>query len=90
MLSPTQHDTRSSSPPNDHPPDPLFTGKDNTSFDLGRVLWAFLTVAMVGQEAVAVYRGQPFDPITFSTDSAAMLAGGAGALSLKRSTEPGT
>ena len=68
----------------------LFTGKDNTSYDLGRVLWAFLTVAMVGQEAFAVYRGHPFDPITFSSASAAMLAGGAGALSLKRKTEPGS
>jgi len=68
----------------------LFTGKDNTSYDLGRVLWAFLTVALVVQEAVAVYRGQPFDPITFSTASAAMLAGGAGALSLKAKTEPGS
>jgi hypothetical protein len=67
----------------------LFTGKDNTSYDLGRVLWAFLTIALVGHEAAAIYHGQPFNPITFATASAAMLAGGAGALSMKRKTEPG-
>jgi hypothetical protein len=68
----------------------LFTGKDNTSYDLGRVLWAFLTVALIAYQAYAISRGQPFEPITFSTAAGAILAGGAGALSLKHKTEPGS
>lgn len=68
----------------------LFTGKDNQSGDVGRVLWTFLTVALTALEAHAVYKGAPFDPISFSTGATAILAGGAGALGLKARTEPGS
>jgi hypothetical protein len=67
----------------------LFTGKDNTTGDLGRVLWAFFSVALAGHEALSVVHGQPFDPIAFATASAALMAGGGAALGLKAKTEPG-
>ena len=67
----------------------MFTGKDNKSGDVGRVLWTFLTVALTFLEAHSVYKGTPFDPIAFSTGATAILAGGAGALGLKARTEPG-
>lgn len=65
-----------------------FTGADNNSVDIGRVLWAFLTVIMAALEAWVVVRGQAFDALGFATASAAMLTAGGAALAFKKGTEP--
>lgn len=66
-----------------------FTGKDNTSGDLGRVLWAFFALALVGQQIWAGAHGQPFDPMTAAAAYGAFLASGGAALRIKAPTEPG-
>ena len=67
----------------------LFTGKDNTSFDLSRVLWAFLTVAMVGQEAFAALSRAAVRPDHVLHGFGCDAGRWSGALTLKRKTEPG-
>lgn len=66
-----------------------FTGQDNQSVDVGRVLWAALVVSQCGMQAVSVVlHGIPFDPVSFVTGGAALLAGGGAALRIKAPTEP--
>jgi hypothetical protein len=62
-----------------------FTGEDNATADVGRVLWFlgglvffFCTVCNI----------RVFSPMEFATAFSALLVGGAGALKLKQSTEP--
>lgn len=69
----------------------MFTGKDNVTPDLGRVLWALGVVAGLVLFAYAVVvRGQPFDWPSFGVGLGAALAAGGATLWLKRSTEPET
>jgi hypothetical protein len=69
----------------------LFSGKDNQSLDIGRVLWAAFSLALIGHESLAIVaRGQVFDPLSFATACGALLAAGAGALVFKAKTEPGS
>lgn len=66
----------------------MFTGRDNATHDLGRVLWAGGVAWWCGLGAWAVAHGQAFDPITSATGLGLVLGAGAGALKLKASTEP--
>lgn len=66
----------------------LFTGKDGQSWDLGRVLWAVVTLAFIGLSGFALWRGGAFDPMAWAGGAGAILAAGGGALMLKRNTEP--
>jgi len=66
----------------------MFTGKDNKTLDLGRVLWAQAVLAFFGVAFVSVYNGNPIDFISFGTGIAAVLAAGGAAIGLKSSTEP--
>jgi hypothetical protein len=67
----------------------LFTGIDNQTFDLGRVLWAVLAVAFVVISSHAYTLSHAvFDPLTWSAGAAAILAAGAAAQKVKESTEP--
>lgn len=66
----------------------LFTGKDNTTYDLGRVLWALSYVALVVFTGWSMYRGEHFSVAEYAGGCAALLAGGAGGIALKSSTEP--
>ena len=66
----------------------MFTGKDNKTLDLGRVLWAQAVLAFLGVAVVNVYNGNPIDFISFGTGIAAVLAAGGAAIGLKSSTEP--
>lgn len=46
-------------------------------FELGRVLWAFATIALVIYQGVAIWwNKQPFNPIEFGAGAAAILAAG--------------
>lgn len=65
------------------------TGPDNVTFDVGRILWAFAMLALIGHETFAICHGQPFDPISFATACGGLLAAGAAALRLKAPAERG-
>lgn len=55
----------------------FFTGTDNSSWELGRALWALGVVALIGYQGVALWvKGQPFSPIEFGTGLGAILAAG--------------
>ena len=66
----------------------LFTGKDNKTLDLGRVLWAKATVAFLGLAFYGVYKGNPVDYMAFGTGLAAVLAAGGAAIGFKAKSEP--
>jgi len=68
----------------------LFTSADNTTFDLGRILWAQISVSFVAISGWAYGSGHAnFDPVTWAAGAAAILTGGAANLKIKQSTEPG-
>lgn len=67
----------------------LFTGKDNLTWDLGRVLWAKMALAYVGLSGWHVIHATAFDPVAWGTGAAAVLAAGGAAIGLKAHTEPG-
>lgn len=68
----------------------IFTGKDNCSIDIGRVIWAIMSIFMCAMTAFSVIiRGQPFDAVSFSGAAAAIMTSGGASLAFKRSTEPG-
>lgn len=54
----------------------FFTGRDNQSGEIGRVLWALGFVSLCAFQGWAMHRGQTFDPMTFSGGVAAILAAG--------------
>ncbi len=66
----------------------LFSGKDNNTLDLGRVLWGAGVVVFFILSLHFYWHGQSFDPIAWSTGFGTVLAAGAGALLMKRTTEP--
>jgi hypothetical protein len=65
-----------------------FTGKDNQTFDIGRILWALGCLSFLGCAFYALYRGQTWDAVAFGTGFGALLAGGGAAIGLKKATEP--
>lgn len=67
----------------------LFTGKDNSTLDLGRVLWAKGSVVYCGLAGYAAVHAHAFDPVAFGTGFAAVLGAGGAALWAKKDTEPG-
>ena len=68
----------------------MFTGKDNKTIDLGRVLWAKAVVAFLAIGFYGIYEGNPMDYLAFGTGLAAVLAAGGAAIGLKAKTEPGS
>lgn len=67
----------------------LFTGKDNATLDLGRILWAKGSVVFSGLSIYHVIHTQTFDYVAFGTGFAGILAAGGAALWAKKDTEPG-
>ena len=65
-----------------------FTGADNASVDLGRVLWALSTVAFLSFELVALCRGATFDSMSFAGALSTLAIGHGASLRLKGETEP--
>lgn len=65
-----------------------FTGADNSSVDLGRVLWALSTIAFLSFEFVALLRGAIFDPMVFAGALSTLAIGHGASLRLKGDTEP--
>lgn len=67
----------------------LFTGIDNQTPDLGRVLWALAVLTFLGISIKAYgVAGVPFDPTAWGLAVVGVLGGGAAALRIKASTEP--
>ena len=66
-----------------------FTGKDNKTIDVGRILWASSVLSFLGMGFYGIYKGQAVDYIAFGTGCAALLAAGGAALGMKAKTEPG-
>ncbi len=65
-----------------------FSGKDNQTLDVGRILWASSILSFLGMGFYGIYKGQAMDYIAFGTGAAALLAAGGAALGLKSKTEP--
>lgn len=66
----------------------IFTGKDNVTFDIGRVLWFKGVIAYILISAFEVYRGVNMDMVAWGTGLAALLGGGGAAIGMKAGTEP--
>ena len=67
----------------------LFSGADNASLDIGRVLWAVSVLSFIAFAFVGLWMDKPTDYIAYGTGLSALLAAGGGALYFKRQTEPG-
>jgi len=66
----------------------MFTGIDNETYDLGRILWAKISVVFcIVSIYHTVHTGQ-FDPQAWAIGASSILAGGGGAIALKAKTEP--
>ena len=65
-----------------------FTGVDNETIDIGRVLWAVGCLSFLGCAFYSLYKGQTFDAVAFGTGFGLIMAAGGGALMLKKTTEP--
>lgn len=66
----------------------LFSGRDNYSLDIGRILWALGVVVYLGLSVASAFMDLKFDYITWGAGFAAVLAAGGAALKMKESTEP--
>jgi hypothetical protein len=67
----------------------LFSGKDNRTPDLGRVLWALSLVSFISLTFYSLTTGHyTFDPVTWGAGCAALLASGGAGLAMKAGTEP--
>lgn len=65
-----------------------FTGIDNSTLDIGRILWAAGVLAFFAMSIHSSWHGQVFDPISWGTGFGAVMAAGGAALWMKRATEP--
>ena len=66
-----------------------FSGQDNASIDIGRVLLTVSVVSFIGLEIFSVVvRGAEWQPMNFSGSLVGLLTGGSAALYIKRGTEP--
>jgi len=66
----------------------LLTGKDNQTYDIGRILWLLSGLVFLALSIYDVLQGNPFRCVHFGAGAASILAGGGGGLALKKSTEP--
>ncbi|MBU6246485.1 MAG: hypothetical protein KGN77_01915 [Xanthomonadaceae bacterium] len=65
------------------------TGKDGTTFDMGRLLWAWGVISFTGLAGYSVvYLHAAFDAVGYGTGFAGVLAAGGAALGFKAKTEP--
>ncbi len=66
----------------------MLTGRDNLTYDLGRVLWAFAFFVGVIADIACQAVGQVFNLTDFGLGVGALLTAGGLALKLKENTEP--
>lgn len=65
-----------------------FTGIDNTTYDLGKVLWALLCLFGIGLVVASFITGKAFDLQQYGIGAAALLGAGSAAIRIKATTEP--
>lgn len=65
-----------------------FTGADNKTLDIGRILWALSVLSFLSMGFYGIFKGQVMDYLAFGTGVAAVLAAGGAALGLKAKAEP--
>jgi uncharacterized MAPEG superfamily protein len=65
-----------------------FTGKDNETIDVARVLWVLSMFVYLGLSIADVCMTHDFEYQQFSIGVAAILAGGGIGVSIKKTTEP--
>ena len=65
-----------------------FTGADNTTYDIGRVLWALAFLIGMGLNVYSIVAGKSFDLQNFGVGVGALLLAGGAAIKIKESTEP--
>lgn len=66
-----------------------FTGKDNATVDIGRVLWAGMVVLFGALECRSVFGGNEFHSMEFAQAAGIILTAGGISLGIKAHTEPG-
>jgi hypothetical protein len=66
----------------------LFTGKDNKSLDVGRIIWFMSVLSFIVFAFLGLYMDKPTDSIAYGTGLSTLLAAGGAALGLKGKTEP--
>lgn len=66
-----------------------FTCKDNKTYDIGRILWAFCILAYISIDCYSVYKGQDFAEMDFGIGLSTLLASGGFGIAIKRKSEPG-
>ena len=68
----------------------LFTGRDNASGCIVRVMAAFALVMLtVFVGFIVVVRGQPFETMSYTTACTALITAAAAGVRIKAGTEPG-
>lgn len=61
----------------------IFTGKDNQTYDIGRVLWAAGVLAFIGMAIYHVYAKGEFDASSYGLGFGSVLAGGGTGVGVK-------
>lgn len=65
-----------------------FTGADNQTWDIGRILWAKMCFVYCFVSGWHTYHTGIFDPQSWAIGAGTILAAGGGSLALKAKTEP--
>jgi hypothetical protein len=66
----------------------IFTGIDNQTVDVARVLWIVGVITFLGYSGYEVYKSGHFDMANFSLAYGGLLAAGAAGVKIKESSEP--
>lgn len=67
-----------------------FTGKDNQTFDVARILLAGGVLAFIGYAGFdLIVHHVKFDPMSYGTGLGGLLGGGCAGIGFKSKTEPG-
>ena len=64
------------------------TGKDNLTYDIGRVSWFLAYIIYFILAVASIFQGHPWSAMDFSAGCATMSVGFGANLVIKRSTEP--
>lgn len=68
----------------------VFSGKDNQTPEIARILWFLGVLVYFGLAISAEMKGQPWNPVEFATGLGIVLVGGGVGVAVKAKTEPGT
>lgn len=66
----------------------LLTGKDNQTYDIGRILWVIGVTTFICFTAIRLYIKGEFDAMGYGTGLGGLLTGGGLGIGLKAKTEP--